>query len=359
LAKVALVTGACGFTGSNMLEVLKEKGWEIVATDLPESDHKVFYQEKGAFHPVYYSDIIKKTGAEFIPADLTKPETLKPLFERDFDAVFSIASLYDYFAPWELLYKVNVEGHKNLVEAWLASGRKVGHWVHWATDGVYGETPYLPGDENAPYDPPNNYSRSKVEQERLLWKYYREKGLPLTVLRPAPIYGPRHIYGVYKTLLGPRKFGVGAVVRIYPREKQLMYPTVHVRDLCEAAIFVAEREDTIGEAYNVLSKCITQSEFSEFVSHLGYCSPIYRVQVNWSLYKLVSGFVIKIGRWLDARARKRGKRPKFDVPELQYITHQYWFSNEKLKELGFKYRFEDPREGLLDYYIWCKREGRL
>lgn len=359
MAKVALVTGACGFTGTHMLELLHEEGWEIFATDLPGAQRKEFYTEKGTFHPVYYEDIIRNTGAHFIPADLTKKETLPPLFKQDYDAVFSIASLYDYFAEWDVLYRVNVLGHKNLVEAWLESGAEVKHWVHWSTDGVYGETPYLPGDENCPFNPPNDYSRSKAEQEKLLWKFYEEKGLPLTVLRPAPIYGPRHVYGVYHILLSIAKFGVGAVVRIYPRRKQLMFPSVHVRDLVRAALFVAQREDTIGEAYNVLSKCIGQDELSEFLSKALGTPVVHRLPVPWALYKLASSQAASIIRSLDRKARKRGTRPKIDVPMAGYITHQYWFSNEKLKRLGFKYIYEDPRKGLWEYITWCKSQGWL
>ena len=220
-----------------MLELLKAEGWEIVATDLSGAEHKEYYCERGVLYPVLFEDILRETGAEYIPADLTKKETLKPLFDRDYDALFSIASLYDYFAPRDLLYRVNVEGHRNLVEAWLESGREVKHWVHWSTDGVYGETPYVPGDENCPFNPPNDYSRSKAEQEKMLWKFHEEKGLPLTVLRPAPIYGPRHRYGVFHILYYLRKMGVGGVARIYPRKRQLMFPSVHVKDLVRAALF--------------------------------------------------------------------------------------------------------------------------
>jgi hypothetical protein len=57
-------------------------------------------------------------GVEFIAADLTKKETLYPLFDHDFefDAIFHPASLYDYFAELDLLRKINVRGIENLLE---------------------------------------------------------------------------------------------------------------------------------------------------------------------------------------------------------------------------------------------------
>jgi nucleoside-diphosphate-sugar epimerase len=164
MPKRALVTGACGFTGTHMVELLAQNGWEVVATDLEKEAHGVYYCEAGDLHPEYYSDFLRNLGVAFIPADLTKPDTLAPLFAgRAYDAIFHIASLYDYFAQWDVLYRVNVEGVRNLAALALKAG--VGRFVHWSTDGVYGEIKNPPGTEDDPFDPPNLYSKSKAEQE--------------------------------------------------------------------------------------------------------------------------------------------------------------------------------------------------
>jgi dihydroflavonol-4-reductase len=357
--KRALVTGACGFTGGHMMELLIKEGWEVVATDLKREEHKQYYCEEGTLHPAYYEDIIEKLKVEFIPADLTKKETLVPLFEGKppYDAIFHIASLYDYFAQWDVLYKVNVIGTKNLAE--LAIEYKARRFIHWSTEGVYGEAKDGPIDEDHPFNPPNNYSKSKAEQEKVLWTLHREKGLPLTVLRPAPIYGPRHRYGVYHILYGIRRIGTGVVISWYPKKKTLMFPSVHVTDLVRAALFCAEHDETIGKAYNVLSECITQTEMLEFLYDALGIKKVVRIPVYWPVYKFFSKIAMKIITALDRRARKKGVRPKVDVPMAGYLTHQYWFSNKRLKDLGFKYIYEDPRKGLWDYITWCKERGWL
>lgn len=359
MAKRALVTGSCGFTGGHMLELLAQNGWEIVATDLKREEHKQYYCEEGTLHPTYYEDIIEKLGVEFIPADLTKKESLVPLFKdrQPYDAVFHIASLYDYFATWDVLYKVNVEGARNLAE--LAIEYKVKRFIHWSTDGVYGEAEDEPINEDHPFNPPNAYSKSKVEQEKVLWNLYKEKGLPLTVLRPAPIYGPRHKYGVYHILYGIRRIGTGVIISWYPKKKTLMFPSVHVKDLVRAALFVAEKEETIGKAYNVLSDCLPQPEVIEFLYKSLGIRRIVRIPVWWPLYKISAKIALRIVKYLDRKARSKGVRPKVDVPMVEYITHQYWFTNNRLKELGFKYIYEDPRKGLWDYITWCKERGWL
>ena len=88
-------------------------------------------------------------------------------------------------------------------------------------------------------------------------------------------------------------------------------------------------------------------------------TPIYRFFVPWAIFKPLSKVIYRYTEWQDRRARKRGIRPKIDLPMVGYITHQYWFSGEKLKRLGFKYEYEDPRKGLWEYIGWCKARGWL
>jgi dihydroflavonol-4-reductase len=358
MAKTALVTGACGFTGTNMIQLLTGLGgWKIVATDLKKEEHGEYYCEAGNLTPVYLDDALKHPSVEFIPADLTKKESLAPLFKYQYDAVFHIASLYDYFAQWDVLHKVNVVGVENLVS--LCAEHKVKRFIHWSTDGVYGEIENPPGDENHPFNPPNLYSKSKVAQEEVVWRYHKEKGLPVTVLRPAPIYGPHHRYGVFHILHSIQKMGTGVIVQWFPKDKTLYFPSVHVLDLVRSAVFAAENDKTIGQAYNILSTCIPQTDFLEFCYHSLGLEKIIRFPIWWPAYKAFAAIALWYATKLDVKARARNGRPKLDVPMVGYITHQYHFSNQKLKNLGFKYVYDDPRKGIWDYITWCKERGLL
>jgi len=357
MAKTALVTGACGFTGTHMVELLTDEGWNITATDLRSDQHGEYYCESGNLHPIHYGDWLKKQGVEYVAADLTDKKSLEPLFEKHYDVIFHTASLYDYFALWDVLYKVNVAGTRNLAELALESG--AGRMVHWSTDGVYGEAHGGMIDETAPHNPPNLYSKSKAEQEKVLWKMREDDGLKLTVIRPAPVYGPRHRYGVYHVLYGMSKMGTGIILSWYPKSKTLMMPSVHVTDIVRAALFVSEKPEAEGEAYNVLSDCIPQPVFLEFIYRALGIERILRFPVPWGLYKAGAAIALRQAKRYDRAARKRGTRPKLDVPMVEYITHQYWFSNQKLKDLGFEFIYEDPRRGMWDYITWCKERGWL
>lgn len=357
MAKMALVTGASGFVGTHMVELLKKEGWEVVGTDLKRENHKKYYCEEGVLHPTYCEGYAEKLGVKFIPADLTQKETLKPLFEYKYDIIFNVASLYDYFAKWDVLYKVNVEGTKNLAELAIENGIK--RIIHWSTEGVYGEVKDGPADENYPFNPPNLYSKSKAEQEKVLWQLHKENKIQLTVIRPAPIYGPRHHYGIYHILYIINRLGFAYIPSFYPKNKTLMFPSVHVYDLVRAAIFLAEDDRAIGEAYNVLSNCISQTDALEFIAKTLGIDRIIILPIPWAFYKLFAAFASASVKIMDKDARRKNLRPKVDVPMAEYLTHQYWFSNEKIKALGFKFIYEDPRRGLWDYIGYCKERGLL
>lgn len=357
MSKTALVTGVCGFVGSHMAEYLKKEGWNVIGTDLKRENHKKYYCEEGVLHPSYNEEIIENLNIKFIPADLTKKETIYPVFEEKIDVIFSVASLYDYFATWDVLYKVNVEGIKNLAEVAVEKGVK--RIIHWSTEGVYGEIENGPAEENYPKNPPNLYSKSKWEQEKFLWELHNQGKIQLTVIRPGPVYGPRHFYGVYHILYILARVGFAYIPRFYPKEKTLMFPSVHVYDLVRAAKFLAEKEESIGEAYNVLSDCITQPEAIEFIAKALGIEKIVIVPVHFSIYKIFQKLALWIVKKMDKDARRKNLRPKVDVPMVEYITHQYWFSNKKIKSLGFKFIYEDPRKGLWEYIGYCKERGLL
>lgn len=358
--KKALLTGACGFSGTHMLEHLINDGWEVVATDIEPQHREKYYQEEGGpTSPAYYRGLLEDHDVEFIPADLTKPETLEPLFENhSYDAVFHVASMFDYFADRETLFSVNVEGGRNLAQ--LAADNDVGHFVHWSTLGVLGHAGFdEPKDESAPYHPHNRYCESKVEQEKALLKIAEDDGLPLTIMRPAPIYGPRHTYGVYHLLLVLSKWGFAPILRAYPRNKEPQFPSIHVHDLSRAALFLHEhRDESVGEIYNLTSDCIPQDDLIEFVANaLGVKTK--RVPIPAPVYQVLATLLRRHAYNLEKKAKENDTRTKIDAPMTEYLTQNMWFSNQKIKDLGFSFDFADPKKGLWEYITWCKARGMI
>ncbi len=371
MVDTALVTGAAGHCGTFMVRLLRERGYNVIATDLAkEYRDQLFLGGKWTADEKFIEKMCAEYGEiTYINADLTDKKSLEPLFEHEIDVVFSIASLYDYFAQIDILRKINVEGVRNLAELVLEKGSSIKHFIHWSTCGVYGEPKYkkdekgypLPADETADYSPPNAYSISKMEQEQMLIELHKEQGLPLTIIRPAPIYGPWQTYGAWHMFNLVHKVGTCVIPSIYPRKKRLRMPMIHVMDLVRAALHIYEykpKEKVIGEAFNVVCDEGFQDEFIEFLcENLGV--KYVRIPVWWPMYKIVSKLAFVFSNFQEGRARKKGVRPRFEASMAGYIHHQYYFSNQKLKDLGFKFLYPDFKKGTLETIQWYKDQGWL
>jgi hypothetical protein len=99
----------------------------------------------------------------------------------------------------------------------------------------------------------------------------------------------------------------------------------------------------------------------ELISFLGKAVgvPRIRIPVPYHIYKRLSTYAIVHSRRIERIARRRNKRPKIDAPITQYLSKNMWFSNEKIRNLGFEFTYRDPRRGLWQFITWCKERGLL
>ncbi len=341
--KIALVTGAGGFNGRHMVEFLSGKGYIVRATDVRGD----------------VAGEVRATGAsEFVEADLTKREGLNKLV-KDVDVVFHIAALFDYLAPIEKLRTVNVEGTRNLLDTIIKENRntRVIVWSSVAAYGIVNEKNYrLPVTEEQPLTPecPGAYDRSKREQEALALQYYREHGLPVTVIRPAPIYGPGNMYGVYNLIWFVAK---GVLPFTAENAAKISLPLVHVADVCGAAHFLAERGESVGEIYNVVDdNTLNAKETLELIAALTGASLMELPVVP---LKLFAKFAMQLSKLSAFMAKRRGERQRLEPDMLNYLLGNFYFSNEKLKGLGYKFRYPDRRVGLAETISWYLERGLL
>lgn len=336
-----LVTGACGFCGSHMVELLVEKGYKVRATDLPNSNRGINY------------DVIKSLGVEFTPSDLTEKETLKKVLEG-VTYVLHPAAMFDYIASWELLEKVNVHGTRNLCEAMVEVGT-IKRFINWSSAGVYGEPdPKLqPTKEDAPKG--YNcllYEKSKWEQEKVVVEFYEKFKLPFTTIRPSPIYGPRNFYGIGQIIFYIAKGQIPGI----PVTARGRTPFVNVKDVCNSALFLLNKDSAIGEVYNIVDDTvITMYEFTHFVA-----PHVDATIINFYISMRQVAFWLGLAaRWSYFIAKIRKTRPKIEKESLNYITRSYWFSNEKLKKLGYQFLYPDARAGLKETIAWYRERGHL
>ena len=334
MSETCLVTGACGFNGRHMVELLVNKGHRVRASDLRNTCVQDF----------------ERLGVEFIAADLTDPRSLEPLV-RGIEWVFHPASLFDYTAPYEALARANVVGTRNLGE--VCCDNRVQRFVLWSSIGVYGalDRDRFPADESAPLIPSNNLEKSKREQERTVMDLWETRHLPAIILRPEPIYGPRSCYGIYQLIYAVAKGWLG----ICSSAATNRLPFVHVDDVIGAAYHLAQQPETVGQAYNVVDDShYTIFEVLEYLATVTG-GRMVSVPVPNTLYRGFLRFCYRIAAWNSRRIYPR--RPRIEADTLLYGLNDYVFSNEKLKRTGYELQHPDFKLGVLTAIAWYQREG--
>ncbi len=340
-----LVTGATGFIGTHVVETLVAAGYDVRATDLPDA-LGADSRERGRFPSVLRR---LSSHVQVVPSDVTQPETLRGLADG-IDYVFHVAAIFSYSAPKSLLFRVNVEGTRNLLEE--VTG-KVKRAVVWGAGGVYGFGHDGPLDEDLPADPSNDYLRSKAAQEELVREYGRERGLSYAILRPTTVYGPRAVYGGGQLLMDPAKQSVLAL----PTNFTAKIPFVHVEDVARAALHLAVTPEAGGDTYNLNDDTdITTYDFMKYLSRLlgKPFLPLPPIPVA-PLRNVLKG-VATVGQQLGARL---GFRSPLEADSVDYFGRELSFPNRRLKATGFRFRYPEAREGIRDTLAWYQKEGWL
>ena len=288
--------------------------------------------------------------AEWISSDLTRLETLVPAV-TGVQVLFHTAAVFDFSAPWDRLYRVNVLGTENLLEA--ARKAEVQRVVNWSSYGVYGrfDRNRMPIDEQHPVRPKDPYGRSKAMQDAVVWRYHDE-GLPATVVRPSAPYGPRSRYGLAELFV---RLQWAPFVPI-PRNLNNRVMSVHVKDVVRAATFLAEREDAAGEEFNL-------TDDSRYTTY-EFVSIVARSLGKRTVPVLFPKGLLKAGAWLAAYgslgvAGLLKKRPWLEKDTVYYLTFDFIPSNKKIKSMGFRFLYPDPALGIPETVESYRLEGYL
>ena len=236
-----LVTGADGFIGSHLTEMLLAKGYEV----------KALSQYNSFNYWGWLEDIPKNKNLEIISGDIRDPHYCKEI-TKNIDIVYHLAALiaipYSYVAP-DSYVDTNVKGTLNICQAAKENG--VERVIHTSTSEVYGTALYVPIDEKHPKQPQSPYSASKIGADMMAMSFYNAFNLPVTVARPFNTYGPRQsARAIIPTIISQIANGT--------KEIKLgdLSPTRDfnfVKDTCRGFIALAENNSTIGKEVNIAS----------------------------------------------------------------------------------------------------------
>lgn len=237
--KNVLVTGADGFIGSHLTEMLVADKFQVTALSQYNSFNNWGWLE----------NVNCKNDIKIITGDIRDPHFCKDI-TKNIDVIFHLAALiaipYSYIAP-ETYIETNIKGTLNICQAAKENGNI--RLIHTSTSEVYGTANYVPIDENHPLQPQSPYSASKIGADALSMSFYHAFDLPVTIARPFNTYGPRQ---------SARAVIPSIITQIMNGQEQIKLGDVSptrdfnfVEDTCRGFILLSECEKAVGEVVNI------------------------------------------------------------------------------------------------------------
>lgn len=321
----ALVTGATGFIGSNLVDQLIKERYDIKVLVRPSSSDKISASKN---IKVIIGDL----------SDLTKIKN----DIKDVDIVFNAAGALPHHHLSEKQYwETNVNGVKNLLEVYKGSGIK--RFIHISTTGIYRST--VMANENSALHLDTVYTKSKAAGEKLVLKYFNDYDLPVTIIRPTIAYGP-----------GDKRPGF---FNLFPLiKKRLFIPvgkgnnffhTVYIGNLIEALLLAAIKKEAIGEDFIIGDDpCPRMKQIIETIAR------VEEVKV-WQLY-LPIPLALLVGKFFDI-TKEIGVPPILNSQRVKFITEEKRYNINKAKKV-LKYKsLVNLEEGIRKTYSWYMKNN--
>lgn len=235
-----LVTGAAGFIGSHLLELLLEEGAQVKAFVHYNSANRSGFIDTLPNH--------QKKEIDLFQADLRDPNAVRKAMVKA-DIVFHLGALiaipYSYQSPYDVL-QTNALGSFHVAQAALEQG--VHRVIHTSTSEVYGTARYVPMDEMHPLQGQSPYSASKIAADKVMESFHCAYQLPIVTIRPFNAYGPRQsMRAVIPTIINQALFSSEVKLGTLSTTRDFTY----VEDTARAFICAAKADHAVGSTVNV------------------------------------------------------------------------------------------------------------
>ncbi|MDW8395734.1 MAG: SDR family oxidoreductase [Anaerolineae bacterium] len=324
----ALVTGATGFVGANLVEALNQRGWRVRALHRHTSSLR-------ALDGLSYESAL---------GDVLDVDSLCAAMDG-VEVVFHVAASADYWRNnADRMMRINVEGTRNVLQAAFERGvRRVVYTSSCASLGVPAFGQVL--DERAQFNLPPRaflYGYSKYLAEQVCREFVA-KGLDVVIVNPAVIFGPRDVNLLSGSLVVEAKRR-GGLPFVPPGGVSV----VDVGDVCAGQVAAAERGRT-GERYILAGENVWYAELISVICEV--------VGVPKPKLKL-PGWVLRFASVIAEGVKKFGIRTPLSSEQIRFAAETLWFDSAKARrELGFAPRL--TREAIQRTYDWYRAHGMI
>jgi nucleoside-diphosphate-sugar epimerase len=298
-----LVTGATGFLGSHLAEALLSRG-ERVRLLVRRPDAARWLVER---------------GADCIAGDLSARTRLADAV-HGCRAVIHCAALASDWGMWEDFRETNDRGVARLLDACRSA--RLDRFVHLSTVDVYGYPDRDGLDETTPYrDRGFAYNSTKIAGERHVWAA-QQAGLPVSVIRPGSIYGPRS-----------QTFGVEIVAAIRSgapmiRGGHVNASLVYVDNVVTLILLALDHPAAVGTVFHSLDD--DGHTWRDYFAAL--CRGLDLPMPKYSLPRRVAYAIGAAMEWL-AHARRQSRRPLLTRTAVELLGTRQGFSMQRARDL--------------------------
>jgi nucleoside-diphosphate-sugar epimerase len=327
--RTAVVTGAAGFVGQNLVDELVERGWSVVALNLPGADvHRV-----------------ARDRVRFVDADITDYDQLAAAMPDAPDAVFHVAANTSSWSKHDDRQAIdNVLGTANVVRAALA--RRARRLIYTSSISAYGSHPGEYIDEQTPSNAltcGNNYGRTKYEAELIVKQAVRTHGLDAVILNPVNILGPHDTNNWTKELIRPV---IRGTLRAAPPGRAMF---CHVKDIVDAHISAVDR-GAAGENYLLGGVEASFKQVVDEIRRVAGMPPSGRVLPKLALRVAMVASMVKT---------RLDHKPPLLTPERYARAVGAVVCNDAKAVRDLGYRRSSLRQMIEDTYRWLEREHLL
>jgi nucleoside-diphosphate-sugar epimerase len=261
------LTGATGFVGGRLAQVLRDQGYEVVA--LVRNPAKA-----GA---------LKDIGVQLAAGDITDKASLRdPMM--GVDGVFHVAAWYKVGArDSSMAYDINVNGTRHVLE--VMGELNIPKGVYTSTLAIYGDTHGEKRDESYVYsgEHVSVYDRTKWQAHYEVAVPMTKAGLPLVIVQPGAIYGPGDTSDLHDVVVNYLKGGF----TVLPQGMTLCW--AHVGDIVQGHLLAMEK-GRVGESYIICGPCHSLEAFFELVANISG-RPTPRIRLSPGLLRGMAGMM--------------------------------------------------------------------
>lgn len=321
-----LVTGATGFIGSHIVDILMDRGFEVRCLVRANSD----------------LTWLNGKNVELFETSYTDTEKLK-LAVKDIDIIYHVAGTiaaknYDGYLLGNKMPTIN------LLNAVLESGTQLKRFLYVSSQTAIGpsESREKPKTEDMPMTPITSYGKSKKETELEVYNYFDK--IPITIVRPPAVYGPRDkaILAVFQSV----KLGIGTLMGFNDKYVSL----VHSSDLSRGIVEASLSENTISKTYFISSK-----EFYTWKQIIGIIKKTLEKKFLITI-NLPHSLILTLGTISELIGKLTGSVPVFNYEKGIDFIQNYWTCSieNANKDFGYEQKMS-IEDGIAETVEWYKQ----